>query len=542
MKDELPLEEEPKVEPALLSRAQKAKNKRNQKQSGMNSKFMSNTTVEYSSGPFFIQKKKFKEPKEDILKDTAFDLVRFNPNPAAVRDISNKILDLGKQQLPSLQHIDPLKIVYANIQSNISGARERILEMVKSGNPPDIIVLHEVPLNSSIRFPEYRSFRGADGQKTINILTARDLGPTLNVVNNKGFPTILMKDHKIILMHTLILYDQHINFPLPESNTIIGDFNLRSNPKNWNTFDSFKFKALEPRGCVGIASTVPFNVEWKTIPKTDHYLAEILLDVQRPPPYSLVNKEYVDSLMESNFLNAEVRKIPQKELNKSKARYPVKMSIGYKHLWQFREFDINLKASKFVSFPLLDQKIKDQIPPLYLGSFRRTDRIIDDRGEQILRVFIREFFQDAMMHHYHSKARDFNGFSYNKLVKLMFSRKNTDYWAKCFRNYWNNLKYVRTRMITLKKKRAITSVRDVRFIAVQDFLMKIFEEICRPMINLVRWITLNLAAGQFGFQKGISCFDLISTLIKNDVPAPPTMNLQALIPDFRLWQPSWKEI
>ena len=541
MTEQIQLDEDSEQKPNLLFKVIHAKRTCKNKVPTIENSNLSDKTVKYSLSPYFLQRKILKDPKDDVLKDTDFDLERNQIHPAMVKDINAKILDLGMHQQIPLERYDPFRIVYANIQSNLTAARSRIKNLVQGGNPPDVIVLHEVPLKTSLKFAEYRTFKGVDGQKTINILTARDLGPTLSVVNNKGYPTLITQDHRVVLMHTLKPLGQHVKFPVPNQNTIIGDFNLRSNPLNWSTFDSYKFKALEPRGCVGIASTVPFNVTWESLPGSDHFLALINLDIKRPPPYSLVNKFLVDSLMESNFLNADVRKLPQKELNKNKAHYPVKMSYGYKQLWQFRDYDINLKASKFISFPLLEKQIKDQIQPLYLGSFRPKDRPIDDRGEEILRVFVRAFFQDSMVHHYHSKARDYNGFSYNKLVKLMYERQDTNYWAQTYRNYWNNLRYVRTRMIALKKKRAIASIRDVRFIAVQDFLMKMFEEICKPLINLVRWLTLNLAAGQYGFQTGISCFDLIQTLIQQDVPNPPTMNLSALIPDYQLWKPAWRE-
>lgn len=541
---DIPLDEKEINLPPLLGRMIAGKKSSKKKQNPLLNKNISNKEIDMSFGPYFLTKKRSYVPHQDLLKDTAFEIQKLNEKGPRPKEPANRILNLSTTQQAQLKNTAPLKIVYANVQSNILLAREQISNQVLSSNPPDIIVTHETPLNSSIRFPEYRTFKGIDGKKTINILTARDLGPTLNVFNNKGYPTIRTKDHVISICHSLKDPPQHESIPIPQANTILGDFNLRTFPQNIPTIESYKFHEFEPRGCVGIASTVAFNVTWHPLAGSDHKMAVILLDIKRPPPYSLVNKAYVDEVMEESTLEADNPKadLPQVKLNKRKSHYPVKMSFGYKQLWQFREFSINEKASKFISFQLLDKMIQDQVDILYKGAFKpKFIAVIDEKDEEILRVLIRAFFQVPEKHHFHSKARDFNGFSYNKLVKLMFKNQNTAYWARYFRNMWNRLSYVRTRVISLKKKRVINNIRDVRFIAVTDFLMKIFEEICAPLIHIVRMVTLNYSPSQFGFQTGISCFDLIRAICNSKLPMPPPMNLTALIPDYTLWESSWDQ-
>lgn len=499
--------------------------------------------VTYIGAPIFLTRKIRTPTKLSQMTDINEHLNTFAPKKKPVIDAGLRILNLSTKQSSSITRISPFKIVYVNTQSNVAEVRTFLESQIKSINPPDLIVLHEVAEKNTFRFAEYRTFTGKDGRKAINILTARDLGPTLNVVNDSGYPTIKMKEHTITILHSLQDVKQHIFIPQKTgNNTLLGDFNLRTFSNNIPEVEKYDFRSVEPRGCVGIFSCKPINVIWQMVEKTDHCAGIILLDIPRPPPFSLIRKDYVDGMLEQAVQPGADDKLFQKRLNIRKLRYPVKCSHGYKKLWQFRDFKINERSSKFISTYLLDKKIVNDIDILFKGPFKRKDGLtLSPKDEDYLRVFIRAFFMLPMKKHLHSNARDINGVSYNYLVKLMYRNPNIDHWTKFFTSQWNQLKYVKTKVIALKKKRVIQNIHDVRFIAVSDAFLKMFEEICAPIIHAVRWVTMNKSPGQFGFQTGLSTYDLIQNLMLSKVPAPPSMSLEALIPDYTMWEPSWKE-
>jgi hypothetical protein len=539
----LPLDEE-EAKPALtLSQRLLKKAAERRKAQRKRSSEPSNKEVTYSGAPFFLTRKIHTPTKSTQMTDINESLNIFAPKKKPVIDPGIRILKLSTDQSMPIARISPFKIVYLNTQSNVAEVRTFIESQIKSVNPPDMIVLHEVAEKNTFRFAEYRTFTGQDGRKTINILTARDLGPTLNVVNDKGYPTIKMKEHTITILHSLQDLKQHILIPQKTGyNTLLGDFNLRTFPNNIPEVEKYDFRSVEPRGCVGIFSCKPINVTWQTVAKTDHCAGIFLLDIPRPPPFSLIRKDYVDGMLEQAVQPGVDDKLFHQRLNIRKLRYPVKCSHGYKKLWQFRDFKINERSSKFISTYLLDKKIVNDIDILFKGPFKRKEGLtLSAKDENILRVFIRAFFLLPMKKHLHSNARDINGVSYNYMVKLMYKNPNTDHWTKFFTSQWNKLKYVKTKVIALKKKRVIQNIHDVRFIAVSDAFLKIFEEICAPILLAIRWIIMNKNPGQFGFQTGLSTFDLIRNLMLSNVHNPPSMTLEALIPDYTMWEPSWKE-
>jgi hypothetical protein len=492
----------------------------------------------YSIGPFFTRKKTNRDKNPEVLED--FEIVNLAPKVKVpkIKDPKEEILKLSSKVQPDLKDkTHKLRIVVANLQSKVAPNMDRIKELTFSLHPPDVMAFHEVPKNHNIHLPDYRTFVDIDGQKSLNILTHREIGKDLNVIKSAKLPTIKLKNHVIQVIHTLKDPPQHTDIPFPNENTVIGDFNLPSNPQNIAICKQYKWTYFEPRGDCGICSTLPCKVDFLAI-HSDHMMLDIYLDIQKPPPTSLVSKEYLDNIMETSLRKEE---LPHLAVNYRKARHPARIHAGYRHLWQLKTYQIRPSNSKFISFSLLESEIQEQAKTLFKGSYKPKKTTLDEKDEDILRILLRAFFLIPPIMHKHSKARDFTGFSYNKLIDLMYEQQDTKRWARILRKIWNRMDYAWTRVISLKKKSVVKSIHDIRFICVIDSFWKLYEEICKPLVLIPRLVTSQFMPGQMGFQVKTSCFDVLNLMFDKKLAAPPKMKLQTLIPDYTLWEPGWKD-
>ena len=489
----------------------------------------------FNVSPNFVGIKKTRDPLPSKLIETTAEDKEVDYNYPKFKDNElRKILNRVPEPLES--KIGKVQILYMNIQNKYIKNKQVIDQILETDDPPDIIALHEVNKNTTVLYPQYRTNEDTDGKTKFVLLSLRTMSTDeFSVSKEEGIPKIKIRDEEIFIVHTLYDGGQHLKLPKAKDNrTILGDFNIPSNRHNAGIINDYKYASFEAKYDVGIASNKRFTVSLDNI-SSDHLMLRVWLDIKRPRDHLILNKRLIDNLMEQMLLNTTEGKIyrhlQDKDYIKNKYQ-PVKVTNSFKKFWQIKELDIRSIDKKFLPINMLDPNIKKEIENFYDGDFRgeRTFKNFDETDAEILRLMLMIFFLYPKQTHYKSNARDFSGISYNNIVDIMYKKQDSEFWAKRLIDIWSNTTYVVTKMYALKKRFKVQKMNDIRFIAVQDSFMRLYEEVYKPLLFDIQYEIANTAPAQYGFQPGVKTVDLINAMISKR-PLPGRINYQILVPD-----------
>jgi hypothetical protein len=491
----------------------------------------------YEIGPTYLNK---KIKREEVPSKITTQIKVLPKQPPTLDNVTirRKVLEriLSRPANPVKNKQLKLQILYMNIQSKFQKNKPWIEDVIRDYDPPDIIILHEVPPNIQTLFPEYRTQYAHDGSKKMAVLISRDRSPNeITVVMKGDTPYIKVLNHEIWVIHTLNYDNQNMYWPEAQDNrTLIGDFNIRSNLSKVGYLDTYKNAAIEPRWCVGIFSNVNQTAQFESI-QSDHYSLRAWLDVPKPKPFYILRKAAIDKTMTRLLLSEDLPNVYTgiKSIHRWNR---VKVFHRFKKFWQLKTDKINYAPTKFIQYNMLSDQIKEDIDKLYTSGkyVKEKDPILFDELDcKILRHMLRLFFSYPLTYHLKSKARDFNGISYNHIVRTMFKKPITEFWVKRLTSIWTSTRYVITKMIPLKKRNRVESIDDIRFIGIQDSFVKLYEQIYKPILFDLQLHVYNLNPNQHGFLPGVSTISAVEMMTQQHI-RPRRIKDEELIPDTRL--------